>query len=146
MTRPSRLAAALLAPALAASIALAGAGPAAARDTGLVVTQLPAQVRLVPGESIVLSLPTNATTGYTWQARVGGSARSVEVGQGAYQAPASADGMVGVPGRTAWSIEAVRPGRATVTIVATPPGGGPGTTTDAQGRQQRLTVIVMKAR
>lgn len=145
MTRRVRLAA--LVPALVlASVAALAPAPASAKDTGLVVTQLPAQVRLVPGESIVLSLPTNVTTGYTWTARVGGSAKAVKVSQGAYQAPASTDGMVGVPGRTVWSIAAAKPGRATVTIVAPPPGGVAGTTTDTQGRQQRLTVIVMPAR
>lgn len=117
--------------------------PAAAKDTGLVVTQLPAQVRLIPGESIVLSLETNATTGYTWSAQVSGKKSSVKVGAGIYRAPASANGMVGVPGRTIWSIEAAKPGKATITILATPPGGGAATSTDAQGRTQRLTVIVM---
>ena len=146
MTPRTRRAAALLAPALLAILTALGAGPAAAADTGLVVTQLPAQVRLVPGESIVLSLQTNATTGYTWKAQVGGSAKSVKVSQGAYQTPASTDGMVGVPGRTVWSIEAAKPGKATVTIIATPPGGGAGTSVDAQGREQRLTVIVMKVK
>lgn len=133
----------LLAVSAAGALAVGGADAASAKDTGLVVTQLPAQVRLIPGESIVLSLSTNATTGYTWAAQVSGEKKAVKVGQGIYQAPAATNGMVGVPGRTTWSIQASKPGKAVVTIVATPPGGGAGTTTDADGRQQKLTVIVM---
>lgn len=125
-----------------ATVGLGAAGSASAKDTGLIVTQLPAQVRLVPGESIILSLSTNATTGYRWNAKSSGDATAVKVSQGVYQAPAA--GMVGVPGRTVWSISASKVGKAVVTIIATPPGGGAGTTTDGAGAQQKLTVIVMK--
>jgi predicted secreted protein len=108
---------------------------AAKNDTTLVVTQLPAQVRLIPGESIALSLSTNATTGYTWDTKVTGKATSVKVKQGVYAAPA-ATGMVGVPGTTLWRITAKSVGKAVVTVVTTSPGG-------AKNNVGKLTVIVM---
>lgn len=94
----------------------------------------------------MLSLSTNATTGYTWAPKVTGNAKAIKVSQGIYQAPAATNGMVGVPGRTVWSITASKVGKAVVTIVATPPGGGAGVTTDANGAEQKLTVIVMKGK
>lgn len=103
----------------------------------VVVTELPAQVRLVPGESIVLSLSTNRTTGYTWNTKVSGNKKAIKVYQGAYSAPASVDGMVGVPGTTRWSIEAKKVGKAKVTVVTTSPGG-------ESSNDGVLTVIVMK--
>lgn len=144
MTSRIRRTAALLVSLLAFAL-LPTATASAANDTGLVVTQLPAQVRLVPGESITLTLSTNRTTGYTWSAKVGGKVKSVKVSDGRYTAPQSPEGMVGVPGTTTWTIDAIRPGTATVTIRSTPPGGGAAVDTDAQGRRQRLTVIVMPA-
>jgi predicted secreted protein len=108
---------------------------AANKDLTLVVTQLPAQVRLIPGESIALSLSTNATTGYTWDTKVSGDKKSVKVFQGVYAAPA-ATGMVGVPGTTIWQITAKSVGKAVVTVVTTSPGG-------AKSNVGKLTVIVM---
>lgn len=106
----------------------------AAKDVTLTVTELPAQVRLVPGESIELVQETNRTTGYTWKARVRGDQGAITVGPGKYTAPNT--DLVGAPGITTWRITADRPGRAVVRVVATPPGGGSPTVT-------KLTVIVM---
>jgi predicted secreted protein len=108
---------------------------AANKDLTLVVTQLPAQVRLIPGESIALSLSTNATTGYTWDTKVSGNTKSVKVFQGVYAAP-EATGMVGVPGTTIWQITAKSVGKAVVTVVTTSPGG-------KTSNVGKLTVIVM---
>lgn len=129
---------ALAAISLAASAVL-GSAPAASASSKptVVVTQLPAQVRLIPGEHILLSLSTNKTTGYTWTAKVTGKTSAVKVFEGAYAAPASTNGMVGVPGTTTWEIEAKAVGTATVNVIATSPGG----TADAP---QKLTIIVMK--
>lgn len=128
---------------VAAAAMLAGTGltsaPAlAAESPTLVVTELPAQVRLIPGESIVLALSTNRTTGYSWSTKVTGNKKAVKVYQGAYSAPASADGMVGVPGTTRWAIDAKKVGTAKISVIATSPGGE--ASTDGV-----LTVIVMKA-
>lgn len=114
---------------------LASPAQAAKGDVTLIVTELPAQVRLVPGESISLSLSTNATTGYTWGTRVTGAKKAVKVYQGVYAAPAET-GMVGVPGRTIWQITAKAPGKAVVTVTTTSPGG-------ARSNVGKLTVIVM---
>lgn len=129
------LAVALLATGLALGTAVVPA--AAASDPVLTVTVLPGQVRLIPGEAIELTLSTNRTTGYSWAAKVSGDKAAVKVGAGVYTAPDNTNGMVGVPGTTTWRITAKAVGKAVVSIVATPPGGGAGTT-------QKLTVIVMK--
>jgi predicted secreted protein len=118
-----------------ASGLIASPASAANKDITLVVTQLPSQVRLVPGESIALSLSTNATTGYTWDTKVSGDTKSVKVYQGIYAAPA-ATGMVGVPGTTVWQITAKSVGKAVVTVVTTAPGG-------TKSNVGKLTVIVM---
>ena len=118
-----------------ASGLLSSPASAANKDITLVVTQLPAQVRLIPGESIALSLSTNATTGYTWDTKVSGDTKSVKVYQGIYAAPA-ATGMVGVPGTTVWQITAKSVGKAVVTVVTTAPGG-------TKSNVGKLTVIVM---
>ncbi len=136
----TRIAAAVAATALATSaLGLTGAAHAApaAKNPTLVVTELPAQVRLIPGESIVLSLSTNRTTGYTWSTKVTGDKKAVKVFQGVYQAPASTDGMVGVPGTTAWSIKALAPGKSVISIIETSPGG-------EVSKTSKLTIIVMK--
>lgn len=117
---------------------VAMAGPAANADdhVTLVVTELPAQVRLIPGEAIELTLSTNRTTGYTWSAKKRGDKQAIKVGKGKYTAPENT-GMVGVPGETTWKITAEEPGTAVVRILATPPGGG-------DPEVSKLTVIVMK--
>lgn len=123
--------------AIAAALPLATMVPASADNHTLVVTELPAQVRLIPGETIQLSLSTNRTTGYTWSTQVRGDKKAVSVSKGAYQAPASTNGMVGVPGTTVWSITADAVGTARVKVVTTSPGGD-------KGSDGVLTIIVMK--
>lgn len=123
--------------AIAAALPLAAMVPASADNHTLVVTELPAQVRLIPGETIQLSLSTNRTTGYTWSTQVRGDKKAVSVSKGAYQAPASTNGMVGVPGTTVWSITADAVGTARVKVVTTSPGGD-------KGSDGVLTIIVMK--
>jgi len=126
--------------AIAASVFLSTAvlvspATAAKKDVTLVVTELPAQVRLIPGESIMLSLSTNATTGFTWDTSVAGKKKAVKVFQGVYAAPAET-GMVGVPGITNWQITAKSVGKAVVTVISTSPGG-------QKSNVGKLTVIVM---
>lgn len=121
--------------ALMAGGLLSSPASAANKDITVVVTQLPSQVRLVSGESIALSLSTNATTGYTWDTKVSGDTSSVKVYKGVYAAPAST-GMVGVPGTTVWQITAKSVGKAVVTVVTTSPGG-------TKSNEGKLTVIVM---
>lgn len=111
-----------------AAAALVAAPPAQAmRPTEsrvtLTVTVLPGQVRLVHGEAVAVQLSTNLTTGYSWAAKVTGNKSAVKVSKVRYTAPSGPD-LVGAPGTTTWKITAVGPGKATVTFLATPPGGG----------------------
>lgn len=115
---------------LAAVVALVGvaaATPAVAaqpakKDIVLNVTVLPGQVRLLDGESVRITLPTNVTTGYSWAPVVSGATKAVTVSKGSYVAP-SGD-LVGAPGMTSWVVTAKGDGVAKVTITTTPPGGG----------------------
>ena len=147
-----RVAATLSSLVLIAGLAAVSAGPAqsvqprADSDVTLVVQELPAQVRLIPGEAIKLSLQTNRTTGYTWIATGGGrsienNTRVAKVSKGVYSAPQNTGGMVGVPGTTTWTITAKRVGVTDVTIVTRPPGAQ-NTMTDEEVGTLRL--IVMK--
>lgn len=121
---------------VALGLTLGMGGTAQAReDVTLTLTELPGQVRLIPGEAVELRLATNRTTGYSWKARVRGDKQAVSVGKGIYSAPET--DLVGAPGTTSWLIIAEEPGTATVRIVATPPGGGDPTVST-------LRVIVMK--
>lgn len=115
---------------LVAAVALLGAAsvvPAAAaqpvkKDVVLNVTVLPGQVRLLDGESVRITLPTNVTTGYSWSTMVSGAGKAVTITKGKYVAP-SGD-LVGAPGTTSWVVTAKGDGVAKVTITTAPPGGG----------------------
>ena len=117
--------------------ALTAAPVSAAPSPTLVITQTPAQVRLVPGETFAITLQTNVTTGYQWNAAAMGKKGVLTVSDGVYTAPSSPDGMVGAPGSTTWTVTANKVGTNVVQIVSTPPGGGDGTI-------QTVTVIVKK--
>jgi predicted secreted protein len=129
--RPLRLVALVSSLTLVAGLAVAGATGATAaspakKDTTLIVRDLPAQVRLVPGEKVKIILQTNLTTGYTWTAEGGcctpSGAMVAKVSDGTYKAPANTGGMVGVPGTTTWVVTALRPGRTSIQIITSPPG------------------------
>lgn len=130
MALASTLTAAVLLP-------LAMSAPAQAKpaDPTLVVTVLPAQVRLIPGESVVVRLQTNVTTGYSWSYRVTGQTSAVGVVQ-KKPAPPAPDALIGAPTTTDWVVTAKKDGTAVVRFLTTPPGGG-----TAQ-RLGALTVIV----
>ncbi|NKB92493.1 MAG: hypothetical protein GKR85_09515 [Candidatus Nanopelagicales bacterium] len=125
----------LFATSLAGLSAPANAQANSTGEVTLTVTELPGQVRLMPGEKIDLTLQTNRTTGYQWSASTTGKKKAIKVSKGEYTPSASA--LAGAPGTTTWMITARKPGTAKVKISATPPGGGdPDIST--------LTVIVMK--
>jgi predicted secreted protein len=105
------------------SIPATAAVPEKAKIT-LTVTELPAQVRLIPGEAVKLRLATNVTTGYSWTTKVTGAKKAVSVSAGKYTAP------------TTWVVAAVAPGTAKVTVLTTPPGE------DTTTKVGTLTVIV----
>ncbi|MCX6431583.1 MAG: protease inhibitor I42 family protein [Actinobacteria bacterium] len=136
IARPARLLALTLTSLLVAGTVLA-ATPANAKpvDPTVIVTILPAQVRLVPRESVVIRLSTNLTTGYSWSYRVTGDASAVTVVQ-KKAAPPAADGLMGAPTTTDWVVTAKGKGTAVVKILTTPPGS-----TDKK-KVGSLTVIV----
>lgn len=111
----------------------AQAAPAKPKVTAT-ITELPAQIRLIPGESVSVRLSTNLTTGYTWSTKVVGKKASVSVGKGVYVAPST--DMVGAPGTTTWLVTAQKKGTAVVKFLTSPPGED---TTKVEGS---LTVIV----
>jgi predicted secreted protein len=115
------------------SIPATAAVPEKAKIT-LTVTELPAQVRLIPGEAVKLRLATNVTTGYSWTTKVTGAKKAVSVSAGKYTAPTTE--LVGAPGTTTWVVAAVAPGTAKVTVLTTPPGE------DTTTKVGTLTVIV----
>jgi len=85
MTYLLRTITALLAAVGLAIGALAAAAPAHADDhVTLTVTELPGQVRLMPGEKIELTLQTNRTTGYQWSASTAGKKKAIKVSKGEY--------------------------------------------------------------
>ena len=114
--------------ALVAAVALAGtvlaAAPAQAKpvDNTVTLTILPAQLRLIPGESATVRLQTNLTTGYSWSYRVSGDRTAVRVVQ-KEPAPPAPDALIGAPTTTDWVVTATSRGTAVVKILSTPPGG-----------------------
>jgi predicted secreted protein len=147
--RPLRLLALVSTLALIAGLAMVGAtgasaAPAAKKDTTLIVRDLDAQVRLVPGEKVKIILSTNLTTGYTWKAEGGcctaSGARVARVSDGVYKAPTNTGGMVGVPGTTTWTVTALRPGKTSIQIITSPPGAENTMNDETVGT---LTLIVM---
>jgi len=131
------LAVMLAVPAQASTPQADSAAPSAKNDT-LIVRDLPARVRLVPGERVRLILTTNATTGYQWIAT--GGRPQVRVSRGVYAAPENTNGMVGVAGTTTWTITARSKGRTQVTVVTRPPGAQNTMTDETVGV---LTITVM---
>lgn len=123
---------------IVAAAALVAVTPASAapakKNITVTVTELPAQVRLVPGESVNVRLSTNVTTGYSWSTKVVGKKGTVTVSDGVYKAPDTA--LVGAPGTTTWTVTAKAKGTAVVKFLTTPPGGG------ARQSEGSLTVIV----
>ena len=129
---------------LALSGALIGGSAAAAPapsvvsakvDNTATLTILPAQIRLIPGESVTVRLETNVTTGYSWSYTVSGKRKAVKVVQKSPAAPAPG-ALIGAPTTTDWVVTARKRGTAVVKFLTTPPGGG---TAQKVGK---LTVIV----
>ena len=111
---------------MSSAAVMTGSSASAKSDGTLIVRDLPASVRLVPGEKVKIILPTNKTTGYSWTANGGcctsSGATIAKVSKGVYAAPDNANGMVGVPGQTTWTVTAQRTGKTAITVVTSPPG------------------------
>lgn len=147
--RSRRLFAVVAAAVMIGGLAAAIPGSASAATTAkkaptLIVRDLPAQVRLVPGEKVKIVLSTNVTTGYSFFADGGcctaNDKNIARVSKGVYTAPNAPTGMVGVPGTTTWTVTALRPGTTDIQIITRPPGVDNTMQDETVGT---LTVIVM---
>ena len=134
LARLSAVAAATVLATTALAVAPAQAKPV---DNTVTITILPAQVRLVPGESATVRLQTNLTTGYSWSYRVVGNRNAVQVVQQEAAQPA-ANALIGAPTTTDWIVTAKSRGTAVVKFLTTPPGGGKSSVVGS------LTVIVRR--
>ena len=133
-TRRSAAAAAVV---LASAAMVAAPAQAKPVDNTVTVTILPAQLRLVPGESATVRLQTNLTTGYSWSYRVVGDRNAVRVVQNS-PAELPAGSLIGAPTTTDWVVTATSRGTAVVRFLTTPPGGGKASSVGS------LTVIVRR--
>ena len=70
---------------------------------------------LIPYQPLVVRLPTNPSTGYTWSYTVAGD-QVLVLDTVTGEAPAP-DGMAGVPGLEVWSFRAQGTGRAVLTYI-----------------------------
>jgi len=71
-------------------------------------------VALRPGQTLVVRLEANPTTGYTWE--LGEVDRAVPVGEAGYTPSASDQQMVGSGGTAEWRFEAVGSGTTVLTL------------------------------
>lgn len=90
---------------IAAALAMAATCAAAAET-----------LRLAPGQSAVFVLVENPSTGYSWEIDPKASAGldRLQISDDGYKAGAD---MPGAPGKHAWTIRALSPGKATVAFV-----------------------------
>ena len=124
-TRATALGAAVLtAAAMLTGVAVSAPASAKPVNNTATITVLPAQVRLVPGESVTVRLQTNGSTGYTWSDRVVGRTSAISVVQNS-PAALPANAPLGAPTTTDWVITAKAKGTAVVKFLSTPPGGKP---------------------
>jgi inhibitor of cysteine peptidase len=72
------------------------------------------EIRVAPGQILVVKLPGNPTTGYSWQDRIAGDATLELCGKPEFQPDAAPSGMVGVGGTEIWKFKALKPGRETL--------------------------------
>jgi len=73
-------------------------------------------VKLAVGTSVVIRLPGNPTTGYSWRtAKITGAAVGA-AGEPKYQANAHAPGMVGVGGTYTFTFKAAKQGKAEISL------------------------------
>lgn len=99
------------APAFALALALTTAVATAALHP--VVLTAPGPVSLKPGEELLIALPSNPTTGYSWAATISNTA--VVRGEGSsYLAPGST--RMGAGGTQILAFESGRAGTATITV------------------------------
>lgn len=99
-----------------AAAAIAGVACTASADTGspniMNVTESGQQVELAPGDSLVITLDSNATTGFSWSVAGISDEDVVDEVSNEYQAPDSE--LVGAGGQEVWTFEALDAGTSTI--------------------------------
>jgi inhibitor of cysteine peptidase len=75
------------------------------------------RARVPLGKNILIRLPGNPTTGYTWQASGVSSAAVRMLGQPQFSAAPATQGKVGAGGTYSFKFQAVQPGAATIKLV-----------------------------
>lgn len=104
--------------------------------TPIVVTQLPASVNAVVGQSITVTLTSNASTGYSWSAYWTGNDGIVSVDGPSYSPPPSASAMPGAPGTATTVIRGLKPGTQVVSFTYSRPSD------PASAEVKNLTVTI----
>lgn len=106
-----------------ATVALAGLlmAACAAPDAGQRTTELTAAdsgsaIEVGNGQSIVIKLDANSTTGYSWQQVPGLDESVVKLVSEAYEPTVASPGMVGVGGTDTWTYQAVGAGTTTIAL------------------------------
>ena len=106
---PIVLAAVLLIAACAAPGSGGGTTELTAADSGKAI-------EVANGESIVIRLDANSTTGYSWQQAPGLDESVVKLVSESYQQATASPDMVGVGGTDTWTYEAVGAGTTTIAL------------------------------
>ena len=75
-----------------------------------------APVSVTRGQTLVVTLDANVTTGYRWEAMPGFTPTLVQIGTADYSAPAAAQGQVGTPGTMTFRFRAAEPGTAALEL------------------------------
>jgi inhibitor of cysteine peptidase len=94
------------------------------------------QADIAAGGSITVTLDSNATTGYSWQLMGISDNTVLEKTNNVYEAPTS--GLMGASGKEVWTFQALRAGKATVTMEY----GQPWTGGQKDANNFVLTVVV----
>lgn len=103
------LAAGLLVVACAAPGSGGGTTELTAADSG-------SAIEVSNGQSILIQLDANSTTGYAWQQAPGLDESVVKFVSESYQQATASPGMVGVGGTDTWTYEAVGAGTTTIAL------------------------------
>jgi inhibitor of cysteine peptidase len=106
---PIVLAAVLLIAACAAPGSGGGTTELTAADSGKAI-------QVANGESIVIRLDANSTTGYSWQQAPGLDESVVKLVSESYQQATASPDMVGVGGTDTWTYQAVGAGTTTIAL------------------------------
>ena len=106
---PIVLAAVLLIAACAAPGSGGGTTELTAADSGKAI-------EVANGESIVIRLDANSTTGYSWQQAPGLDESVVKLVSESYQQATASPDMVGVGGTDTWAYQAVGAGTTTIAL------------------------------